>query len=147
MKTNPLFLSSSEVEDNLRLLYQVFYNLRSIIINNTAQGDGDVDEMILLLTFPKTAKKLASELVISKQALHKRLHKIKEKKWIEEKISNIDGRQKIYYLNSEGAKVAQQMMLTAGKKMSEVYQQAGMESVAGFVKVIKLLYNQPNKKM
>ncbi len=145
MKTNPLFLSSSEVEDNLRLLYQVFYNLRSVIVNHTSQGD--MDEMILLLTFPKTAKKLASELVISKQALHKRLHKIKEKKWIEEKISNIDGRQKIYYLNSEGAKVAQQMMATAGKKMSEVYQQAGMESVAGFVKVIKLLYNQPNKKM
>ncbi|MGI9461140.1 MAG: MarR family transcriptional regulator [Alphaproteobacteria bacterium] len=139
MKTNPLFLSSSVVEDNLHLFYQVFYYLR-------ANGlDKNIDEMLLLLTAPKTAKQLATALAISKQALHKRLEKIKEKNWIETTSASPDGRQKTYSLNAYGRAALQQSITRAVKQLSGVYQQAGDEAVAGFVKVIELLYNQSQK--
>ena len=140
MKNNPLFLSFPVVEGNLRLFYNGFYDLKSIT------SDAEFDELMLVLLFPKTVKQLANELNMSRQAVHQRLKKIKAMDCLQTKPITMDGRQQAYSLNDKGRAIAERAMTRAVKKLTAVYQQAGGEAVAGFVKVIELLYNQASKK-
>ncbi|MDI9313455.1 MAG: helix-turn-helix domain-containing protein [Hydrotalea sp.] len=144
MKNNPLFLSFPVVEGNLRLFYNVFYDLKAM--TSDVDAGEPVDELVLLLFFPKTVKQLCHELNISRQATHQRLKKINSLGWLEIKNSTTDGRQQAYCLNDKGRAVAERVMARAVKKLTAAYQQAGGEAVAGFVKVIESLYNQANKK-
>ena len=141
MKTNPLFLSSPAVEGNLRVLYNVFYRLKTATTPNA-----EFDELLLLLLFPKTSRQLAHDMNISRQALHQRLLRIKDNGWLEKKSTFADRRQHLYCLNAKGEEMVKRVMTPAVKKLTAAYQQAGGEAVAGFIKVVELLYNQSDKK-
>ncbi|MCX8516421.1 MAG: MarR family transcriptional regulator [Alphaproteobacteria bacterium] len=141
MKVNPLFLSTPAVERDIHAFYQAFCRLRSLTLSRA--GDDDKRQanqlLLVLLQRPASAKRLAEDLNISKQALHQQLQLLRKKKWLQESTAQEDRRKKLYQLTPLGMTWLQESILPAVKKLAGIYQQAGGEAAAGFVTIIESL--------
>lgn len=142
VKLNPLYLQQGEVSKGYYIAYSALQYLKNLSGATASSSDVRQDlndtcqQLLLLLHQPKTPTQLRKLLNCSKQALFFQLRQLREKQLVMEETNPNDKRQRLYFLTDLGKNFLEWSSQPSVELLSRVYQQAGPEAVAGFLKIV-----------
>jgi DNA-binding MarR family transcriptional regulator len=148
---SPLFLRENEVRRGVELLFFGYTRLTRAIDEGLAEhGLGRAHHRALYFIarqpdLPISA--LLKILAITKQSLGRVLTDLGDRGLVETRTGNIDRRQKLLRLTTEGAQFEAQLFDALRSNLASAYAAAGQESVTGFWRVLEGLIPAEDKAM
>lgn len=148
---SPLFLRENEVRRGVELLFFGYTRLTRSIDDGLAEhGLGRAHHRALYFIarqpdLPISA--LLKFLAITKQSLGRVLTDLGDKGLVDTRMGDIDRRQKLLRLTSDGAQFEAQLFDALRTSLASAYAAAGQESVTGFWRVLEGLIPAEDKAM
>lgn len=148
---SPLFLRETEVRRGVELLFFGYTRLtRSIDDSLTEHGLGRAHHRALYFIARQpdlTISNLLKILAITKQSLGRVLTDLAERGLVENRAGEVDRRQKLLRLTTEGAEFEAQLFDALRNNLAAAYGAAGQESVTGFWRVLEGLIPPADRAM
>ncbi len=148
---SPLFLREDEIRRGAELLYFGYTRLTKSIDEGLAeQGLGRAHHRALYFIARKpdlTVGELLKFLAITKQSLGRVLSELSSRGLIETRTGQVDRRQKLLRLTSNGAALEGELFDALRKGLSRAYTKAGQDSVSGFWRVLEGLIPEEDLPM
>ena len=148
---SPLFLREHEIRRGVELLFFGYTRLtRSIDEGLAEHGLGRAHHRALYFIARQpdlTISDLLKMLAITKQSLGRVLNELSERGLIETRAGEVDRRQKLLRLTTEGKAFEAQLFDALRSNLSAAYAAAGQESVTGFWRVLEGLIPPADRAM